>query len=96
MKSISNQKKNIKILKPMFFNYFSINIFWMLYKIFIPLIFTFNAHSLFLFLLILIDLKFLNLILFYFIILYVYRILKSLRDLKIKLLVTLNFKKINK
>ena len=76
-----NQKKSIKILKPMFFNYFSINIFWMLYKICIPLIFTFNAHSLFLFLLILIDLKFLNLILFYFIILYIYRILKSLKSL---------------
>jgi len=76
-----NQKKNIKILKPMFFNYFSINIFWMLCKICIPLILTFNAHSLLLFLLILIDLKFLNLILFYFIILYIYRILKSLKSL---------------
>ena len=76
-----NQKKNIKILKPMFFNYFNINIFWMLCKICIPLILTFNAHSLLLFLLILIDLKFLNLIFFYFIILYIYRILKSLKSL---------------
>lgn len=76
-----NQKKNYRSSKPIFFNYVSINIFWMLYKMSVPLILTFNAHSLLVFSLVLIDLKFLNLILFYFIIVYIYRISKSLQIL---------------
>lgn len=73
-----NIKKRIRLSKPFFFNYFSSNIFWMIYKIMVPLIITFNSHSLFLFLLILIDLNLINFVLSYFISVYIYRIFKNL------------------
>jgi phosphatidylglycerophosphate synthase len=73
-----NIKKKIRLSKPMFFNYFSLNTFSMIYKIMLPLVITFNCHSLFLFLLILIDLNLINFVLLYFISVYMYRIFKNL------------------
>lgn len=75
---IKNIKKRRRLSKPIFFNYFSLNLFSMIYKIMLPLIITFNSHSLFLFLLILIDLKLINFILTYYICVYIYRIFKNL------------------
>lgn len=76
-KKLSFKKKN-RFRKPIFFHYFSINLIWMFYKILLPMITTFNVHSLLLILLILIDLKFFNFILIYFTSVFIYRIFKNL------------------
>lgn len=73
-----NLKKKNKNSHPFFFKYFKKNTFYTVYKILVPLITTFNVHSLLLFLLILIDLNFLNYILTYFILLFLHRIQKYL------------------
>ena len=76
-KKLSFKKKN-RFRKPIFFHYFSINLIWMFYKMLLPMITTFNVHSLLLILLILIDLKFFNFILIYFTSVFIYRIFKNL------------------
>ena len=75
-KAKSNLLKNKKI-KFTFFKYFKLNIFMMIYKIIIPIVTTFNSHSLFLILLILIDIKIVYIVFLYFNFIFILRILKN-------------------
>ena len=70
--------KNVRQSKPIFFNYLSKNIFYFFFKALIPLILTFNVHSLLLIFFVAIDLIFLKYILYYFIFVFIYRIQKYL------------------
>ena len=79
-KAKSNLLKNKKI-KFTFFKYFKLNIFMMIYKIIIPLVTTFNAHSLFLILLILIDIKMIYVVFLYFNFVFIFRIFKNSKKL---------------
>lgn len=65
----------------LFFEYFKLNFFKMIYKILIPLIITFNAGSLFLILLILIDIKMIYVVFLYFNFVFIFRIFKNSKKL---------------
>ena len=69
---MKKKKKNF-----IFFKYFELNIFMAVYKITIPIITTFNSHSLFLILLILVDIKIAYIVFLYFNFIFMLRILKN-------------------
>ncbi len=71
---VNNLNLKKKRNKPIFFYFFKQNFFVASYKTLIPVISNFSIHSLILLLLILIDLNFINYILCYYIVLFLYRI----------------------
>jgi phosphatidylglycerophosphate synthase len=74
--SINNSKIYKLKNRPIFFEYFKINIFFCIYKIILPLLITFNLHSVLLFSIVIIDPKLIIFIFLYFIIIFLYRIFK--------------------
>jgi phosphatidylglycerophosphate synthase len=86
---LSNARKErnklIKYKKKKFFfsNYFKLNFFVMIYKLLIPLIITFNSHSLLLILFVIIDIKIIYVIFLYYNFIFIFRILKNSRKLLI-------------
>ena len=77
LKEISKKKLKKNSKKFMFFRYFHMNFFLMVLKFIIPILFTFNAHSLLLILLILIDIEMIYFIFTYFNLVFIYRIIKN-------------------
>lgn len=76
VKQKNSAHKNRKV-KFSFFEYFNLDIFTMIYKIIFPLILTFNTHSLFLILLILIDINIIYIVFLYFNFIFILRIFKN-------------------
>ena len=74
-------KENSKLLYKKsnftFFEYFKLNKFLTLYKLLIPLILTFNTHSLFLILICLIDMHLIYYVFIYFNFIFIYKIVKN-------------------